>query len=395
MSRSACLTFLPAVVAIVLSGCSLVTVKTGIVPLTDKEIETRVVTRDYALRFAQTVNVAAIEIDARSDVAAVELDALRWRLGAISSSRQAAVQTAPSLALLDTWALAEQQKQYFGPGGEGEALFGDQHHLATEAAESLVAQIELIARSLLERDDYTHYSEVVRAYAAENPIRSLRFDRSSVLATWTEMSPNEKSLVTAVGTSPQVVNDLTDRFRIFGEELPDQVAVRTRLQMREAGLEPRDLKESVERLKNDLDRLAAVAETSPELVRQAVAGLREEFDPTLDQLQSRMVEAMNRLSQERAAMAKDLDALRVGLAESVAHEREEISVVVASERAAMMSDARVIANDVTERSWKQLRAMVREVGFILIVLAIVVLGLPFAGGYLLGKSVASRRTSNA
>ncbi len=390
MSRSILLNSLIVIGVVLLSGCSLITVETGIVALSDKEIEMRVATREFALKFAQRTSAAAAEIDARSDDPIVELDALRWHVAAVTSSRQAALQTAPALALLDTWALAEQQRRYFAPNGAGEALFGDLHPLAADTAESLASQIETIAGRLLPGEELELFRKVVDTYVDAYPITSLRFDRESVLVTWSELAESGHTLVTSVGTSPQVVNDLTDRLRIFGEQLPDEIVLQTQLRMRENGVEAKDVQDALTRLKDDLDRLAAVAETSPELVRQAVASLREEFDPTLEKIDGRVVNAMDRLTAERQALATDLDELRIGLAASVAQEREEITRVLAVERAAMMTDARVIANDVTDKSWKQVRGLVREVGLILIVLALIVLGLPFYGGYMLGKSVARR-----
>ena len=59
----------------------------------------------------------------------MQLNTLRWKLGASKASQHAATQMAPMMALLDTWALTEQMRQFFDTGA-GAQLFGEEQVVA-------------------------------------------------------------------------------------------------------------------------------------------------------------------------------------------------------------------------------------------------------------------------
>ena len=59
------------------------------------------------------------------------------------------------------------------------------------------------------------------------------------------------------------------------------------------------------------------------------------------------------------------------------------------ERAHITADAAKIAERAVDKSWSEIRALVREALLLLILLAVVVLGLPFAAGYFLGRHRAA------
>jgi hypothetical protein len=58
-----------------------------------------------------------------------------------------------------------------------------------------------------------------------------------------------------------------------------------------------------------------------------------------------------------------------------------------------MRDARDIANDVTQASWRQVRGLARELALYWLFVIIIVLGMPFAAGYVVGR--ARERHSHA
>jgi hypothetical protein len=63
-------------------------------------------------------------------------------------------------------------------------------------------------------------------------------------------------------------------------------------------------------------------------------------------------------------------------------------------RQAVSRDAARIADQVVKSAGEQARYLAREVLLLLIVLAIVVLGLPFAAGYLVGRARAARAAAD-
>jgi hypothetical protein len=56
------------------------------------------------------------------------------------------------------------------------------------------------------------------------------------------------------------------------------------------------------------------------------------------------------------------------------------------ERAAVAADASRIASQVIREAGEQARALVRETLWVAVALAVVLLGLPFAAGYFLGRA---------
>ncbi len=67
-------------------------------------------------------------------------------------------------------------------------------------------------------------------------------------------------------------------------------------------------------------------------------------------------------------------------------EREALLVAADEQRKAIAQDLAKIADQVVVTSGQQARYLAREVLLLVIVLAIVVLGLPFAAGYFVGRS---------
>jgi hypothetical protein len=67
-------------------------------------------------------------------------------------------------------------------------------------------------------------------------------------------------------------------------------------------------------------------------------------------------------------------------------ERAALLDAVDTQRKAITLDASGIASRVVSETGQQVRYLAREALLLLIVLAIVVLGLPFAAGYLVGRA---------
>ncbi len=67
-------------------------------------------------------------------------------------------------------------------------------------------------------------------------------------------------------------------------------------------------------------------------------------------------------------------------------ERQAIVTAADAQRRALAQDAATIAERIVRSSGDEARRLAREVLALMIVLAVVVLGLPFAAGYLVGRA---------
>ena len=84
-------------------------------------------------------------------------------------------------------------------------------------------------------------------------------------------------------------------------------------------------------------------------------------------------------------MLRTLRVEREALAANIANERETLTAAFDTERARISADAAQITAQTVDTSWRELRKLIRETLLLTILLALVMLGLPFAAGYLVGR----------
>jgi hypothetical protein len=76
---------------------------------------------------------------------------------------------------------------------------------------------------------------------------------------------------------------------------------------------------------------------------------------------------------------------REALTDDLHTERDTVLTAADTQRKALAEDVSRIADQVVKSSGEQVRSLAREVLLLLIVLAIVMLGLPFWAGYMVGR----------
>jgi hypothetical protein len=128
-----------------LAACSLVSLKSPEKPLSTRDLNARILTREYSAHFVSAVGQTADQISTASDDPAIRLNTLRWKISAARKSQRAASQMAPMMGLLDTWALAVQMSDFF-TAGAGQSLFGPHQDAAAATAAQLAREIETLGR---------------------------------------------------------------------------------------------------------------------------------------------------------------------------------------------------------------------------------------------------------
>jgi len=357
-------------ILVCLPGCSLLSIKSPEKPLPRRELNARMLTRDYAARFSDSVARAADDIAAHTLNTARQEDSVRWKLSAAAASRQAATQMAPMMALLDSWALSAQMRQFFGSDGAGAQLFGDSQSGARDAAEALEKDAERMAESVTSKTEFASYSQFVAAYVRDYPLRNIDFKRESVLNLWVSQTHQESTLLSTLGTVPEALGDFADRTRLYSEQLPQETVWRTQLAMRQS-----DFQELFARMDARLADIAKLAKTSPEMVHGAVADLRVN-----------LLEVAGRFDQSWLLLVRSLHDERAALTDEVRAERIELTAAADVERAAIMKDADQTAIRLTEAAWAHLRTQIRELVIFGLLAVLILLGLPFAAGYHLGRA---------
>jgi len=363
-----------------LTGCSLISIKSPERPLSARDMNARILTRELTTHFIaangrNTDNILAIETDPT-----VINNALRWEVGVIITTRNAETQLAPLMSLLDTWALALQLQGFVGASGPGAKLFGTHQAAVRTLTDGYADGVHGLARSLLTPREFTDYQSFVDDYVRSHPLQDLKFARPSVIEAWVRVKGAGSSLLDEVGTIPQALADTSQRVQIYADTVPAQTLRRTQLALRESGYTPEDVRAALARLDARLDRLTAVAESAPELVRGAEEEVRKSLHEVLNRLDASVGATASAFHTEREALFADIQA-----------EREALTTAVDAQRQALAADAARIAQQVVRTSGEEVRHFTREAMLLIIALALVVLGLPFAAGYLVGRARSAVR----
>ncbi len=363
----------------VLASCSLISLKSPERPLSPRDLNARILTRELSAQFVTSVSRCADDIAASEHDPAVLDNTLRWEIAAVGESRRAATRLVPMMSLLDTWALAVQMQAFTARGAPGGALFGAHQQAVRDVSGNYAAAAQALARRLLAPHDFAAYQTFVGKYVREHPLADLTFARPSIVELWSGEQNGDTRLVDSLGTIPEALADAADRMEIYGDTVPSQLMHRTELALRESGYTRGDVQAAIRQLNERLARLSAVAESTPELVHDAEARVQQSLREVLDRLDASSRNAEQALHAERVALFADLQS-----------ERSAVMAQLDVERKALAEDAARISGRVVKDTGAQLRELAAEVLLLLIVLAVVVLGLPFAAGYLLGRARQGR-----
>jgi hypothetical protein len=279
------------------------------------------------------------------------------------------------MSLLDSWALAVQMAAFADAGAPGGDLFGGHQDCVRKMSHGYATASEELAHRLLSAREFSKYRGFVETYARDNPLADLKFARPSVVELWSRQQGAQVKVIDSMGTIPQAMADMADRLQIYGDTVPSQVMWQTQLALQESGYSGGDMQAARKDLDGRLDDLTAVANSAPEHVHDAVVELRRSLLEVIARLDAAAASTLVRVGAERGAMLADL---RV--------EREATLLAVDAQRKAITADAARIANDIVASSGDQARRLAREVLLLVIVLAALVLSLPFIAGYLVGRA---------
>jgi hypothetical protein len=355
------------------AGCSLVSLKSPERPLSTRDVNARVLTREYSAYFIVTVERCADAISAEDDKAAN--NALRWKIAAVTESERAATQLSPMMSLLDTWTFSLQMRDFLAAGAPGSDLFGIQQDKAQVAALGLAEDADALARKVIGPGEFERYNNFAQQYVREHPLQSLSFVRPSIVALWSRDTGTDVKLIDTLGTVPEAMANAGDTMKIFGENLPPLTTWKTELALREAGYSKGDVHAALAQLDQRLERLSAVAQDAPELVHGAVADVRLSID-----------EIVGRVDAASGALIKELSVERAALAENVRDEREAAVAAINAQRQEIAADAGRLAREIVRSSGEEVRLLAREMILLALLLFLVILGVPFAAGYYTGRA---------
>ncbi len=391
--------FLAALIGVLAftSGCRLLDLSMPGEPLSKQEQALRRQTREFVGEFAAAVQQATEDMAHATKDRGRQENAVRWRIGAIRSLRQATLRPSPQLALIDAWALCQQMAAFVRTDASRE-LFGEGQGIALTNALAMEARLNAMARRGLTPSERKEVDDFLPKYVAESPLQNLEFERSPIGPRWEAFSGPR---VTPSGTTAEALADLSDRLQIVTEQLPAELRWRASLELGQWQEMLGETRDTMRDIDSAMKSIAATAGTAPVALSNAVnelrglapalSGLEKQWSLTLNAVDGQRTALTKDIAVERAAILASVDQQRAAILASVDQQRIALVKAVDEQRAAMMKEAQQIAGDVTQKSLEQARGLIRDILFYAVLFLIVLLGLPFYFGYLVGRVAAGKR----
>ncbi|MGI9876493.1 chemotaxis protein [Vibrio chagasii] len=392
MLRVSSRSWMVLVLSIVLSGCSLLEVKldSQTTPLTQQELNARLMTREYAKMFFTRVEDSA-DVIAQSYPADDTLHqsyVLLWKIHAEQGLQQAAYQTSPMSALIDSWVFTAQMNQFYAEG-EGSNLFTTYH--AVNAARSLDQEAEKLAKGVLSSSDFKKSKAFVAEFVASNPFNDLTFRNTPAYREWLAyLGKDESQIVQSLGTMPEAMSDASDRLSLMADQTPKLMSWKAELVAMNSSLTGEDLSMTLESLRQTSASMQDFIENNPEYMQTLASIMSAEMQPLLNDLSDKTDQKLAMLSDERVALEKMVTREREALVQMIEKERIEIAGIVTSERELFTQDLDRVSQEVVVLAIDKLMELIKGVIIYFILFILVVFFAPLGIGYWLGKRTANK-----
>ncbi|UOE79145.1 chemotaxis protein [Vibrio splendidus] len=380
------------VLSVVLSGCSLLEVKldTQTTPLTQQELNARIMTREYAKMFFMRVEDSA-DLIAQSYPADDTLHqsyVLLWKIHAEQGLQQAAYQTSPMSALIDSWVFTVQMNQFYRQG-DGADLFATDD--AVETARFLDQEAEKLAKGVLSSSDFKNSKVFVAQFAASHPFKDLTFRSTPAYREWLSyLGKDESQIVQSLGTMPEAMSDASDRLSLMADQTPKLMSWKAELVALNSSLTGEDLSMTLESLRQTSASMQDFIENNPEYMQTLASIMSTEMQPLLNDLSDKTDQKLAMLTEERVALEKMVTREREALVEIIAKERIEIAGIVTSERELFTQDLDRVSQEVVVLAIDKLMELIKSVIIYFILFILVVFFAPLGIGYWLGKRTINR-----
>lgn len=392
MLRVSSRSWMVLVLSIVLSGCSLLEVKldSQTTPLTQQELNARLMTREYAKMFFTRVEDSA-DVIAQSYPADDTLHqsyVLLWKIHAEQGLQQAAYQTSPMSALIDSWVFTAQMNQFYAQGDGADLFVTDD---AVETARFLDQEAEKLAKGVLSSSDFKKSKAFVAEFAANNPFNDLTFRSTPAYREWlTYLGKDESQIVQSLGTMPEAMSDASDRLSLMADQTPKLMTWKAELVAMNSSLTGEDLSMTLESLRQTSASMQDFIENNPEYMQTLASIMSTEMQPLLNDLSDKTDQKLAMLSDERVALEKMVTREREALVQMIEKERIEIAGIVTSERELFTQDLDRVSQEVVVLAIDKLMELIKGVIIYFILFILVVFFAPLGIGYWLGKRTANK-----
>jgi hypothetical protein len=350
----------------------------GQIEMTSIELRARVV--EFGRHFSSEVERSADAIIEAADDPEIRRNALLWKMHAIPVAQEAVLQMDPLMALLEVWGLAHQMRVFFETG-KGSSVFGAYQDLATAASASLVEHAEELALVVARGGEIADARGRLYAWAEQNPIETLLFQRASVTGSAAELlrSGERAGAFAVVGDLNATTREIVYRLGLYNEYLLKEVRWHSEL-FAEDLLTNEELLSTLSVVRESLERLTALAESLPSTVqeeREAVLeALSDERRVVLEAVRAERELILSRIGEERRLVLEAIVAERRQVLEALHSETEfALDELDQTTDSAFVASRGLVDHAFTRLA--QLLAVAGVVGFV----ALLVLILVFRSGF--------------
>ncbi|MBS2097394.1 hypothetical protein [Carboxylicivirga linearis] len=362
----------------ILSSCSLVkfNMENAATPLEAEDLNARMAVRSFYKDFSGKVIQIADSIYQSTDDLNLKTKTIYWKSGSTSACSRAAYQTDVEVALVETWLVARQMNHFFE--NEGKDYFDKYTYMASEISEELVWKIEKLAQGTREKENFNQLKDFVENYEFYPITEKWNFERHDVRPDLIAHLDVPDSLYTkTVGTSAEVMNDLTDRLGIYNEQISSQLEWQKQLlltTMEDSALITPYVAR-IDSMAATMRSLAVIMKESPEMLSMIAVRLREELEPMANDFTYGMQNSIVQLSKERDELQRYLAEQRVLL------------------KADLEESGQVLIKETTDNLIRLIKSISWVIIILVVVLTAIFFGLPFALGFLLGKWRVQKKLS--
>ncbi len=359
-----------------MSGCSLLkfSIDTGDLPLTAEAMRIRMLTRGYYYEMTSNIAQAADTIIAQSSHPDAQIRAIQWKINATKAAVSASMQSAPEIALVDTWILAKRMDQAFSMSPDS-LLFYEHSDIARRTAAHILLKIDTVAHMSLDKKKYPLIVEFVDMYMANNPITSAEIEPVNTMLLFVEYMRNHgEEYMTPIGTISEGTANVSD-------QVSGQIDAITRslgwgvdlvqLKFEQDGMRDK-LAMQLDTLEADLRRMVVVVEHLPEISNYLMKELSARVNDIVYELNHTVDNTFDKVNFQRLALQDFVDEQRD-------------SLIVQAQRAV---DAAVA------ETMSLVPGLIGKVLLYIVLFFLVMLSVPFVLGFLLGKARRGKKKDN-
>lgn len=384
MSFRHIITSIMASLSLLLGGCSLLEVKldSQTTPLTQQELNMRLMTREYAHQFFSAVEQSADQIAAQYEAQDKlhQSYVLLWKINAEEGLQRSAYQLSPMAALIDSWVFTQQMDNFFQTG-KGQSIFNGEQ--AKQTAARLTRDMEQLAQSLLKKERYQTTQTFVKSFAVAHPFTDLTFTRTPAYRAWLQENQiDEAQAISTLGTMPEAMSDVSDRLSLVSEQTPKIMTWKAQLIAMNSALSGEKLTETLQSIQASSASFQDFVNNNPEYMRNLAEYMVIELQPLVEDIDQKTQQHLDKLSDERAA----LEAM-------VARERAEIAAIIHTERAQFAADIDQISQNELALAMDKVTQLIKSTIIYFVLFIGVIFFAPLGLGYWLGKRSTGKRTS--